>query len=229
MEPIHLQGKSLHELQSQYYNGHRCPYCNGYTDLVDSKEVYRESHGLIYLCRPCQAWVGVHHANTDQSYGFVADKALRELRHETHKWFDPMWDAKVKAGMAKQAAQAQARKWLAKLLGIDVIICHIGMFDNEQCRKTIAECKKYWPSAEQLARKKMELENTIDMIRCLSDQHEFTLTEFQINGRFNFTMSKEGKKKVFVKLPDKLIAYDGKKIEYKPFKNLEKILDHHFQ
>jgi hypothetical protein len=54
-----------------------CPYCGQPAIYVDSAAVYRiGSYGMIYLCRPCQAWVGVH-PGTDQPLGRLANAELR--------------------------------------------------------------------------------------------------------------------------------------------------------
>lgn len=139
---------TLHQRQQFYYNGHYCFYCKNLCDFVDSKEVYRESYGMIYLCRKCKAHVGVHHGNTDQSYGFVATKELREIRHLCHQKFDPLWQIKVNGGTKKKQAQAAARKWLAEKLGIDVVECHIGMMDIPRCQQVLKICEEVYHDLE---------------------------------------------------------------------------------
>lgn len=42
-----------------------CPYCGERAEFVDSAEVYHgQSYGLIYLCRPCDAYVGCHECSS---------------------------------------------------------------------------------------------------------------------------------------------------------------------
>lgn len=39
-----------------------CPYCGRVAKYVDSSVIYYgHSYGMAYLCRPCNAYVGVHH------------------------------------------------------------------------------------------------------------------------------------------------------------------------
>lgn len=136
---------TLAEKQMYYYNGSHCIYCNNRTELVDSIEVYQESHGLIYICRGCRAWVGVHHKNTDQAYGTVAKKTLRDLRHQCHLVYDPLWKKKLElTGKSVKYIRGKAYRWLAELLGIDPQESHIGYLNEEQCRIVIEECKKYY-------------------------------------------------------------------------------------
>lgn len=139
-----MKDTTLAERQMFYYNGAKCPYCKGDTDLVDSIEVYQESHGLIYICRPCQAWVGVHQG-TDTSLGTVAKKSLRTLRHEAHLVFDPLWQHKKKlTGLSTKGVRVKAYRWLRELLDIDKTEAHIGYLNESQCRIVIEECKKYY-------------------------------------------------------------------------------------
>lgn len=45
-------------------NGKICWYCGNPTKLVSSTSVYAKDYGLIYLCEPCEAWVGMHENTT---------------------------------------------------------------------------------------------------------------------------------------------------------------------
>jgi len=120
-----------------------CPYCSVQTVYADSAEVYSRSFGMIYLCRPCKAWVGVH-KGTDMALGRLANEELREAKKEAHKYFDPLWIRKMRRGFSKNKARNDAYKWLPKELGIEVNLCHIGMFDTDMCMRVIETCKKYY-------------------------------------------------------------------------------------
>lgn len=137
---------TLEEKQMYYYNGSRCIYCKGETQLLDSTEVYsfpHESYGLMHVCRPCKAHVGCHDG-TDQSLGTVAKESLRNLRRETHNYyFNPLWEKKMALGFSKTQARRAAYTWVAKVLNIDRVEAHVGYFLEEQCLALIAECKKY--------------------------------------------------------------------------------------
>jgi len=198
MEPKFLKGTTLHERQMRYYNGTQCPYCNKPTDFVDSIEVYQQSYGMIYLCRPCQAWVNVHHQNSDQSFGFVARKDLRDLRHRCHQLFDPLWQLKVTAGAKKQKAQADARKWLADKLGINVVECHIGMFDNDKCHRTIRLCEEvYRDLKEKQAEKNAFEELNSHFVKWHCEENKIIFQEFKAGGTHKFEIVHPVSKKVF--------------------------------
>jgi hypothetical protein len=108
-----------------------CPYCGGIAEFVDSKEVYGRSCGMIYLCRPCKAYVGTHN-RSNKPLGRLANAELRRLRNAAHSHFDPIW----KQGRFKGRRNA-AYQWLAKKMDLTVGETHIAMFDVEQCRSVV--------------------------------------------------------------------------------------------
>lgn len=140
-----------------------CPYCNKHAVLVDSECVYAQSYGLIWLCTPCLAWVGVH-KGTHRPLGRLANKELRQWKQRAHAAFDPLWQEKWKrrcaGGMGKSGkpggthykkayARMSGYKWLAEAMDIDRKDCHIGMFDIEQCQQVIQICSKYYRQPER--------------------------------------------------------------------------------
>ncbi len=111
-----------------------CDYCGKPTRFVDDSIVYGRSFGMIYYCRECRAWVGVHRG-TDQPLGRLADAELRKYKKAAHAAFDPIW-------RRTQITRRDAYKWLAEQLGISEEETHIGMFDVNRCKQAIAVCKK---------------------------------------------------------------------------------------
>lgn len=111
-----------------------CPYCGQQAKYVDSKVVYGRSYGKIYLCKECDAYVGVH-KGTDKPLGRLADKELRYWKMAAHDAFDPIWQT-------KKMKRNQAYKWLAERMGLSPQEAHIGMFDVLQCKKVIKICKE---------------------------------------------------------------------------------------
>lgn len=110
--------------------GWSCPYCGAPTQLVDDSEIYgRAFGGKCYICRPCQAWVGCH-KDSDKALGRLANKGLRELKHQAHEAFDPIW----KEGHLPRTA---AYRILSIAFELPAEQTHIGMFDEELCRKVI--------------------------------------------------------------------------------------------
>lgn len=105
-----------------------CPYCGQAAELVDSSAVYRRSYGMIWMCQPCGAYVGVHsNSPTHAPLGTLANKELRLLRNQVHSKFDPLW----RTGKMKRT---QAYAWLAKKLNISQERCHVAMMDESRCR-----------------------------------------------------------------------------------------------
>lgn len=111
--------------------GWSCPYCGAPTKLVDDFQIYGRSYGTkCYVCEPCGAWVGCH-KNSDKALGRVANKELRELKHRAHEAFDPLW----KEGHLPRTA---AYEVLSAAFNLPTEQTHIGMFNEDMCRKVIA-------------------------------------------------------------------------------------------
>lgn len=136
---------SLFERQSKFYNGFQCVYCFGDNELIESKDFYKSGidYGLLYWCKKCDAHVGCHFG-TDKSLGTVAKKELRDLRHQAHFYFDPMWKKRKElSGLTTKGARAKAYNWMSTILAIEKEASHIGYLNIEQCKRLILECKKY--------------------------------------------------------------------------------------
>jgi len=114
--------------------GKKCPYCGKEPEYVDSTVIYGRSYGMIYLCRPCDAYVGVHDGSS-KAKGRLANKELRKVKIEAHKYFDMIW----KQGHLKRT---DAYKWLSTRLGIPSEHTHIGMFDVETCEMVVFSAKQ---------------------------------------------------------------------------------------
>ena len=126
--------------------GEVCPYCLNKTEYVDSSVVGKKNHGMIYLCKPCGAYVGVH-KGTNEALGRLANAELREAKMETHYWFDQIartsvindvWPVFIK-GVSNRS---KSYIWLSKHLGIQKGDCHIGMFDVDMCKRATEISKK---------------------------------------------------------------------------------------
>ena len=111
--------------------GKICPYCGKETELIDSAEVYQGvSYGWMYICRPCDAYVGCYNGTT-KALGRLANAELRKYKHEAHEVFDLIWKKNL-------MDRTQAYIWLSKQLGTKQDYTHIGMFDVETCKKVIS-------------------------------------------------------------------------------------------
>lgn len=124
----------LTEEQKKIYEGKICPYCRNKTVYVDSTIIYGRSYGMIYLCEPCDAYVGVH-KGTDKAKGRLANSTLRYWKKEAHKFFDVIWKN-------KHEKRGKVYKRLAEHLNIEGKFCHIGMFSVETCKIVVEWSKK---------------------------------------------------------------------------------------
>lgn len=121
--------------------GLKCPYCGGESVYTSSREVYGgRDYGMIYLCRPCNAYVGVHKSEPTVALGRLANAELREWKKKAHAAFDPIWK---NGHMDRTTAYA----WLSEKLCIEKELCHIGMFDVIECKKVIQVCSQYIPKS----------------------------------------------------------------------------------
>jgi len=134
-----------------------CPYCGEKPEFVDSSVIYGQSYGMIYLCSPCDAYVGVH-KGSDKALGRLANKELREAKKKAHFYFDKLWKAKVQIGINEDSGRKSGKryiawrskcrsgayKWLSEAMSIDPEFTHIGMFDIENCGKVVELCLPYY-------------------------------------------------------------------------------------
>lgn len=115
-----------------------CPYCGSVAKFSTSREVYRgQDFGMMYICinyPRCDAYVGVHDG-TDKPLGRMADRELREWKKRVHAIFDPFW----KSGQLKRV---HAYSRLARMMGMSIKECHVGMFDVENCKKAVSLIEK---------------------------------------------------------------------------------------
>jgi len=107
----------------------KCPYCKKRAEYVDSIAVYHKSYGMIYLCWPCKAWVGVH-KHTDKPLGRIADRKLRLWKRRAHEVFDLLWKT---GGMGR----TKAYSYMRKIMSMNKSEAHIGKFDVDQCKKLV--------------------------------------------------------------------------------------------
>ena len=125
-----------------------CNYCGRSAQLVSGIVIYPSRPELqrrnYYLCGPCNAWVGCH-KNTDIPFGRLANAELRGGRIRAHAAFDPIWGKSAKGGPKdmNSYSRSAAYRWLAAKLGIHPDRCHIGLFDVDQCERTIAMCGEF--------------------------------------------------------------------------------------
>lgn len=71
-----------------------CNHCGNPAEWVENKEVYGRNYGksyMIWLCRPCDAFVGCHNNTREPKGRFLAKADLRKARKEAHQTIDPLW------------------------------------------------------------------------------------------------------------------------------------------
>lgn len=128
----------------------QCPYCRKPAKFHLSSEViyHGRDYGPVYVCHPCRAWVGAHRDSL-LPMGRLANATLRRWKQDAHRAFDPLW-RNLQAAYPeydsylaipkhmRNIARSRAYAWLAHFMGLSQQDCHIGMFDDEQCRRCVA-------------------------------------------------------------------------------------------
>ena len=75
----------------------KCQHCKNEAEWVSNAEVYGKPYGtsyMIWLCRPCDAFVGCHNNTKTPKGRFLAKQDLREARKRAHAVIDPLWQSK---------------------------------------------------------------------------------------------------------------------------------------
>lgn len=138
--------------QKLIYSGQLCPYC-GRPTVLDKNDF-----GRIYICRPCDAYVGCHHSrkNGDRplALGRVAKLDLRQKRMEAHKWFDTIWQMNY---MDRKSAYW----YLSTNLGLPKDYTHISWLDHLGLDWVIYLSKKYLAESQGVLVKFKEPENRL--------------------------------------------------------------------
>lgn len=121
--------------QKLIMQGKICPYCKQPSEYIDSKELYGVSYGMMYICRPCDSWVGTHKSRPLEALGRLANKELREAKKEAHSYFDLLWKN-------KRYNRDKCYSMLSSYLQIPKDYTHIGMFGVETCKQVAQWAKE---------------------------------------------------------------------------------------
>lgn len=114
-----------------------CPYCKKEALFVSNKVIYGKRFGkshMVYYCKDCDAYVGVHNNDPLKPKGTMAKRELRGMRIRAHEDFDKLW----KRGLM---TRSEAYTLLASKLGVNEI--HIGESNERVCMKIIKVVKEY--------------------------------------------------------------------------------------
>jgi hypothetical protein len=143
-----------------------CDYCGVKAELVRLGDVpypYGDDHGPIWICTPCQAWIGVYSRSArNVPLGRLANVELREWKAKLYSALEPMAQAKVRRdGGSIFSARAKGYKWLAGLLKIDEVRCSMHLLDAEQCKAAVATIAEY-EATRRIARESGHVASELD-------------------------------------------------------------------
>jgi ssDNA-binding Zn-finger/Zn-ribbon topoisomerase 1 len=116
-----------------------CPVCGGIgllkrRNFISGRDSDTE---WVWVCPnypECDTYVGCY-PSTPNPLGTMANRKLRQLRCIAHKSFDRLW----KSG---RMTRSKAYTELALFLGVRKRMAHIGMLDEDGCRRVIEEFNK---------------------------------------------------------------------------------------
>ena len=117
------------EQKKQINTGKLCPQCLVTTRCMEAGEsgAPRLQPGRRAMVCPL----------TSEALGSVADAPLRRLRWQTHQVFDLVWKLRLKR------SRYNAYSWLSLRLGLPKDVAHVGLFDEDTCRRAITICAQY--------------------------------------------------------------------------------------
>lgn len=112
----------------------RCPYCGSSVILRSADGIYRENTkgAMLYVCKrypACDAYVRTR-PGTSRPVGTLANRELRLLRREAHRYFDRLY-------LSGRMSKEQAYEWLASLIQAPMSKAHIGYLGEYYCRQVI--------------------------------------------------------------------------------------------
>ncbi len=124
----------------------KCPYCKQRAELVGGEVIYPHREDLFarkfWQCAPCDAYVGTHKDSKHHApLGRLANAELRNWKQRAHAVFDHLWQGKMRRDKcSKNQARKAGYKWLSEQIGIPFKNCHIGYFNENQCRQVVEIC-----------------------------------------------------------------------------------------
>ncbi len=85
-------------------------------------------YGTRYNCPHLSCTVACWSGSTSTP----ADAETRDLRHQCHQLFDPLWKSRTRF-----ESRGLAYRWLRQVMGLTYETAHIGMFDKGQCERLL--------------------------------------------------------------------------------------------
>ncbi|MEX3630573.1 MAG: zinc-finger-containing protein [Burkholderia sp.] len=124
-----------------------CDYCGEKALLArfgDAAYPYRDEHGELWVCPPCDAWIGIFpRSRRHVPLGRLANAELRQAKSDLHAALEPLVAAKMRRdGCNAFGARAKGIRWLATQLGQDPAST-IHSFDLEACRAALPLVREF--------------------------------------------------------------------------------------
>jgi len=137
-----------------------CPYCNQAAVKATGQDIYPHRpdlhHKKFWLCAPCGAYAGdVQHPDYANRPVQLANRELRTAKMHAHQTFDYLWQQKL-------MSRTQAYEWLAAVMQLAPAVCHIGMFDLNQCKAVVDHVNQLRSMRQRPEKTEAELLKAVD-------------------------------------------------------------------
>ena len=131
----------------------RCPYCGSPAILRSADGIYKDNGAgaMLYVCSKypnCDSYVRVI-PGTKIPAGSLANKSLRALRIEAHRYFDLLFQTGI-------MNRNEAYDWLACMLQMPLSQTHIGILGEYYCKRVIEESKRLIENRQILNERRRE-------------------------------------------------------------------------
>lgn len=125
-----------------------CDYCGAKAVFVRPDEdgyPYRDDHGPLWVCTPCEAWIGIFPRSTRRvPLGRLANAELRDAKARLHAALEPMVQGKLRRdGGNVFEARSKGYRWLAGELNIPEDQCTIHQLNADQCKAAVDVIERF--------------------------------------------------------------------------------------
>jgi hypothetical protein len=125
-----------------------CDYCGGKAQLSrvgDDSYPYREDHGVLWICRACDAWIGTYaRSRRNIPLGRLANAELRQAKAQLHAALEPLVTAKMRRdGCNAFEARAKGLRWIVAQMGLGEHHANIHALDANQCRQALDVIQRF--------------------------------------------------------------------------------------
>ncbi|TDB41635.1 zinc-finger-containing protein [Photorhabdus luminescens] len=136
--PLNPSRKAIQRVKDPLPIPTECRYCYADVTIIHHEKIFGKAYSKwpwLYICTSCGAYVGMH-PYTDIPLGTLADKATRNARLSSKRYFEQIWQS-------GKLTRTEAYRWLAGKLRINTHQCHFAWFDADMCERAKNICMEF--------------------------------------------------------------------------------------